>query len=81
MIITLNWVLFRENKIWVAQALAHDICVQARYPGLLGKRMRANVDCYSQQELLKIPPAPQKFHDMFQSVMYIRKQTKHTPWE
>ena len=65
----LRIVVFKEEEMFVAQCLEHDICTQAATIEALQDRM----NCLIKAELeagQEIAPAPKRFHEMWDSAFY-----------
>jgi hypothetical protein len=64
---TIRVIFFQDGGGWVAQALEHDICVQAEKSDELFGRFEVAFDLYHESEggLAKLPPAPKHFHDLW----------------
>lgn len=66
---TLRVLVMREDGMFVAQCLEHDICTQAPTIEILQERM----DCLIQIELDASPTldqAPERFHKMWEMAFY-----------
>lgn len=72
-------ILFKDGDAWIAQGLEHDICAQAPSMNELYGRFEVAVHLESEEVggLDRIPPAPAKFHEMWET-----KAAAHNPeWE
>lgn len=72
----LRILIIKEGDMLVGQCLEHDICAQASSLGELQRRMDVLFDAEARlgrnttgQDFGHIGPAPQEFHDMWESAM------------
>jgi hypothetical protein len=74
---SLRVVVFREEDVYVAQCLEHDICVQADSLPKLQKRFEATLRLEG-DDLDSIDPAPLRFHDLWVSAEALESEDVHT---
>ncbi len=66
---TLRVVVFKDGEAWIAQALEHDICVQAVDLVQLQSRFEMTLEAeieHSGGDLSALSAAPQEFQDMWE---------------
>lgn len=61
---TLRIVVFKEEDMFVAQCLEHDVAVQAPDMSTLQRRFEATL-VHEGAGLEQLPPAPDRFHKMW----------------
>jgi hypothetical protein len=74
---SLRVVVFREEDLYVAQCLEHDICVQADSLPKLQKRFEATLRLEG-DDLDLIDPAPPRFHDLWASAEALESEDAQT---
>lgn len=67
----LRIVVFKEEDMYVAQCLEHDIAVQAADMATLQKRFEATVQIEG-EGLLNLPAAPEAFHHMWDAGLELK---------
>jgi len=68
-------VVFKDEDQFVAQALEHDICVQATTLDQIVSRMEAALGLEIADGLDHIPPAPDQFFKMWETHSELFKHT------
>lgn len=58
----LRALVFKEDDLFVAQCLEHDVCVQSQILGDLGNLIQHQMDFHG-EKFYKFPPAPEEYQD------------------
>ncbi|GBF56452.1 hypothetical protein PbB2_00108 [Candidatus Phycosocius bacilliformis] len=70
---SLRVVVFREEEVFVAQCLEHDICVQADSLPKLQERFEATL-ILEGKGLEAIDPAPARFHEIWTNAVALESR-------
>ena len=70
----LRVVVFKEEDLFVAQCLEHDICVQADDMATLSRRFAATVVL---EDVESLAASPQHFHDMWDAGIELAAHLDH----
>ena len=71
--------LWKEEDVFLAQCLEHDICVQAPDIETLQRRFEATIAAEGGRgDLESIPPAPEDFQDKWASAEAVESDVENT---